>query len=139
MRILKKPLKLYLFICICLSYALGYSLNAQAAVVGDMNIKNWQPRTIHDIQEQLPSDTYTIQWGDTLEMICRAAELPLDHIIAWNQIAHPDLIYPQDTLFLKDPNTFDSSAHGDPAAHFSKETAPSGTKSSAVNRFEQRQ
>lgn len=51
-------------------------------------IQPWVPREPSAIQKQLPTDFYTIHWGDTLDLICTAAKIPMDIVIHWNQIVN---------------------------------------------------
>ncbi|OTN75666.1 hypothetical protein A5886_000741 [Enterococcus sp. 8G7_MSG3316] len=103
-------------------------------------IQSWVPRELSAIQKQLPTDFYTIHWGDTLDLICTAAKIPMDIVIHWNQIVNQDLILAGEILVLTDPATIDpdnreryASSNG-PA-----ESTTLAPKSSAINRFEKRQ
>lgn len=103
-------------------------------------MQSWVPRELSAIQKQLSTDSYTIHWGDTLDLICTAAKIPMDIVIHWNQIDNQDLILAGEMLFLTDPATIDSDNRKRyPPSNSLAESTTLVPKSSTINHFEKRQ
>ncbi len=76
----------------------------------DAEAATWEARTVsevvEDIEQKETSSQYRIQWGDTLGVIARAFEVPLNEITKINEIANKDFIMTGNVLSLSaDHNT----------------------------------
>ena len=62
----------------------------------------WTPRTVSQIKEDISKQadklSYTVQYGDTLSAIAEALEVDLQVLVAINEIADADLIFPGTVL-----------------------------------------
>lgn len=69
----------------------------------DVEAAEWQARTVEEVQADLTAEggnvkSYTIQSGDTLGVIAKAADVDLEALVAANNIEDANLIFPGNKL-----------------------------------------
>ncbi|HHY35607.1 MAG TPA: polysaccharide deacetylase family protein [Firmicutes bacterium] len=100
--------------------ALGYDPGPQDGVFGPRTleaVKRFQkdsgiavdgvvgPRTVESLERiwarKFPPETYTLQPGETLSLVCARFGVSLEEVVRANGIKDPDLVYAGQTLILK--------------------------------------
>jgi LysM repeat protein len=76
----------------------------------DVDAASWEARTVEEVQADFShsdngEEAYTIQWGDTLGVIARAAEVDVSQLAAVNEINNANLIMPGNTLRFSSDHT----------------------------------
>lgn len=131
--------------------ALGYDPGPQDGVFGPRTleaVKRFQresgltadgivgPRTVEFLERtwarKFPPETYTLQPGETLSLVCARFGVSLDEVVRANGIENPDLVYAGQTLVLKLPDRENPGQDGQggpgeperPASADSTELAP---------------
>lgn len=85
--------------------ATTFTLSQQAVSAASADTTEWKANTVEQVKEALQKEQsetgknqYTVKYGDTLWAISQASGVNIDTLVAVNNIANRDLIYPETIL-----------------------------------------